>query len=69
MIVVGVGLFSVITSYISSAFVSFGSRQSHDDLAAVQREMAEMRLLLEEMRASQTGTAPNDEGSVRPPPP
>lgn len=69
MIVVGVGLFSVITSYISSSFVSFGSRQSHDQLTSVKQELAEMRLLLEEMRASHSGTAPSDEGSVRPPPP
>ncbi|MGL4650685.1 MAG: ion transporter [Caldilineaceae bacterium] len=56
MIVMGVSLFSVLTSYIASAFVARGETASDRELAAVRKELAEIKRLLADRPVDAAGT-------------
>jgi len=55
MIIMGVGLFSVVTSYIASAFFQRSEDSVDQQLAAIQAELAELR----QMMAAQNQASPD----------
>jgi hypothetical protein len=46
---VGIGIFSIFTGYLSTAFQARRRREEEYTIAALRREVAEMRTLLEEL--------------------
>ena len=46
----GIGLFSVLTSYLSSAFVGADDDDQDNEIKEMRRELAEVRQSLDELR-------------------